>query len=380
MLSLDRRQDVSRLLLSATFAALLPFSAGTVLAASTLNNGTGHVYVLSNQPNGNSIVVFRRHADGTLKSVGSFATGGNGAGSGPDPLGSQNPVVLSGGGHLLFAVNAGSNTITAFRVSGDNLIPLNTVPSGGTLPVSLTVRHGLVYVLNAGGMPNISGFTIDPKTDELVPLRHSTQPLPGGSSSAPAEVSFSSKGHALMVTETATNKIDTFIVKADGTPQPGVAFPSSEATPFGFAFQRGTRVAVVSDAGGGVSGASALSSYKLKKGGSLVGVSPGVGDTQTAACWVVVTKDGGFAYTSNTGSGTISSYTVSAGGKLALLDVTAGDVALPVDMGLSRDGFLYVRDANEGTVAGFHIRSDGSLKQVTTAAGLPDGAAGLAAR
>src|SRR5713226_10743526 len=106
---------------------------------------TGDVYVMTNQPTGNSVMVFHRDAAGMLTFAGSFASGGNGGGTGPDPLGSQNPVVLSADDRLLFAVNAGSNSISAFGVSGDQLTLLNTVSSGGVFPVSVTVRHDLVY-------------------------------------------------------------------------------------------------------------------------------------------------------------------------------------------------------------------------------------------
>jgi 6-phosphogluconolactonase len=72
--------------------------------------------------------------------------------------------VLSEDGSLLFAVNAGSNSVTIFRVSGHTLTATNTVSSGGTMPVSLTVRGNLVYLVNAGGVPNISGFKVDAST------------------------------------------------------------------------------------------------------------------------------------------------------------------------------------------------------------------------
>jgi 6-phosphogluconolactonase (cycloisomerase 2 family) len=368
--------EVSRILRGSSFALLL----STVAQPGLAGGGSGDVYVLSNQPSGNSVMVYHRDADGTLAFSGSFASGGNGAGSGGDPLASQNPVALTANGRLLLAVNAGSDSITAFEVSGDQLTAVNTAPSGGTMPVSLAVRNGLVYVLNAGGTPNISGFTIDPKTNELTALNNSTQPLPGGASSAPAEVAFAPNEGVLMVTETATNNIDTFVLNSDGTPQTGVAFASSEPTPFGFAFRRGSRVAVISDAEGGAAGAAALSSYKVDKNGKLANVTGGVGDTQTGACWVAVTKDGRFAFTSNTGSGTISSYSVSSRGKLELLDVTAGSANVPIDMGLSHNGrYLYVRNAGDGSISGFRVRSDGGLKMVASASGLPDGAAGLAA-
>ena len=339
---------------------------------------TGNVYVPTNQPSGNSIMVFHRDAAGVLTFVSSVASGGIGAGTGADPLASQGAVVLSRGNRLLFAVNAGSDSISVFAVSGDRLALSDTVSSGGTLPVSLTVRDNLLYVLNAGGTPNISGFTVESPGNRLVPLAGSTQNLPGGAAASPAQVSFSPDGNVLVVTEKGTNQIDSFALRDDGTAQPGVSFPSSGTTPFGFAFGHDD-VAIVSDAG-----SAALSSYKIDEEGNLDLVTPALGDTQIATCWVVVPRNGRFAYTTNAGSGTISSYTVAEGGKLALLDVVAASVAsgsAPTDMALSNNSrFLYVRNGGNGTIGGFRINDDGSLSPVTTVGGLPAGTQGIAAR
>ena len=237
-------------------------------------------------------------------------------------------MALNEDSRLLFAVNAGNNSISVFKVSGDSLALLDTVPSGGIEPISLTVRDDLVYVLNASGTPNISGFRIESegcpcgRSKVLAPLSGSTQNLPGGAAAAPAQVAFSPDGGVLVVTEKKTNLIDTFTLDADGVAQPGVSSPSSGSTPFGFAFAHDD-IAIVSEAAGGPGGTSALSSYEVEEDGSLHLVTPSVGDTQKAACWVVVPRNGKFAYTSNTGSGTISSYTVSRDGSLALLNVTA---------------------------------------------------------
>ena len=93
-----------------------------------------------------------------------------------------------------------------------------------------------------------------------------------------------------------------------------------------------------------------------------------------------VTKNGSFAYTSNTASNTISSYVVAKTGALSLLTVAAAPGSVPIDMSINHSGqFLYIRNAGDGTVTGFRIQSDGSLKQIASAGGLPDGAMGLAA-
>jgi len=239
----------------------------------------------------------------------------------------------------------------------------------------------LLYVLNAG-TPNISGFTIEPARHLLVPLPGSTQALPGSAAAAPAQVAFGPDGDVLVVTEKGTNLIDTFTVDDEGLAQPSVSFPSNGTTPFGFAFGH-DNVAIVSDAGSGA-GSAAVSSYEIDEDGNVEVITPALGDTQTAACWVVVPRNGRFAYTSNTGSGTVSSYTVSHGGNLALLNAVAasmGSGSAPTDMAFTDNSrFLYVLNSGNGTISGFRVQASGSLTPVTSAAGLPAGAAGIAAR
>jgi 6-phosphogluconolactonase len=200
-----RRLIVSSTLSCMVIVLLMGFSVRRILAQGF----SGAVYTLTNQSMGNSVIVFHRAADGTLTLAGSFPTGGTGTGTGPDPLGSQGAVVLDESNSLLFAVSAGSNQVSAFAVDGDRLQLLNTIGSGGSRPISVAVHGSLVYVLNAGGSPNIAGFTIEPWTNKLVALQGSQCPLAGGTAANPAEISFSLDGRVLMVTEKATQTIDT---------------------------------------------------------------------------------------------------------------------------------------------------------------------------
>ena len=279
---------ISRLSLrSASAFALLP----VLLSVSAQKNwaqeespSEGHpgaVYTLTNQPSGNSVIVFDRAADGTLTLAGSYPTGGTGTGAGStfptmvDPLAGQGSVVLSRSNRLLFAVSAASNQVSAFAVDGDRLDLLNTISSGGAMPVSIAVYGNLVYVLNAGGTPNITGFTIDPRTNKLVPLAGSARPLAGGRTANPAEVGFNLDGSVLMVTEKGpaatvpgfllgvTHTIDTYTVNRNGTVSGPISNHSSGSTPFGFEFtHRG--LAIVSEAGPPLSagGQNALSSLQ----------------------------------------------------------------------------------------------------------------------
>jgi len=338
----------------------------------------GAVFTLSNSASGNAVIAFVRGADGTLTLAGTFATQGNGTGAG---LGSQGAVALSGDGRFLFAVNAASNSITSFAVDGASLTRVSTVASGGTLPISLTTHGNLVYVLNAGGTENITGFSVS-QNGGLTMLPGSSRPL-SGTGVGPAEVGFDPSGSSLVVTEKNTNRIDVFAVGNNGLASAPVVNASAGQTPFGFAFnQQG--VLIVSEAFGGGADASAVSSYTLGTNGTLVVESASVPTTETSACWVAVTNNGKFAYAANTGSSSLTGYRVdhasltilNADGKTGITGTTAIDVAL------SRNSqFLYTLTADSHSISAFSVRqNDGSLTPASGASGLPVGTVGLAAK
>ena len=364
----------------ATIAATLALSAFVVAPVTALGlEPGGAVYTLTNQADGNFVQVFARAGDGSLTPAGAFDTGGTGTGGG---LGNQGAVVLQG--HLLLAVSAGSGEVSSFQVSSNGLTLTlrDTEPSGGATPISVTASGKLVYVLNAGdaGDPgNITGFRVGPR-GTLIPIPGSTRRL-SGDAVGPAQVQFALGGAVLVVTEKATNLIDTYTVGADGLATGPTTHASNGATPFGFAVH-GNKV-FVSEAFGGAPEASATSSYTVGGDGTLSLVSGSVATTETAACWVVLSRGGKFAYVTNTGSNTISGYRVAADGSIALLDadgVTATADAGPIDAAVSRaGGFLYTLNAGAHTVSGFAIRGDGSVVPVPGATGLPAGATGLAA-
>ena len=369
----------TRLLLTTMF--LVPLAAGFSGTAAAKGNGTpGAVYTITNAADGNEVVVFDRSADGSLSLQGTYSTGGNGSGTG---LGSQGAVALSDdGGHLLFAVNAGSNQISVFSLNGKGLNLVDVVDSGGETPISLTVNKRLLYVLNAGGGGNITGFVIR-RNGKLVALPGSTQPLSNGGvgdAPGPAQVSFDSRGSVLVVTEKASNLIDTYRIWR-GRAQAPVTHDSVGQTPFGFAFDNREDL-IVSEAFGGADGDSALSSYKVL-GNRVKVISPSVGTTQTAACWVVISKDGRYAYTTNAGSGSISSYRIGKRGDITLQDAQAGltgDGSSPIDMALSNNGrFIYALNSGTSTISAFQVKLDGSLESLGQV-DVPAGSVGLAAQ
>jgi 6-phosphogluconolactonase (cycloisomerase 2 family) len=362
-----------RVTASAALALALAILGGAANAASA--HSAGAVYTLTNDPAGNSVKVFHRAGNGSLTAAGEFPTGGSGTGGG---LGNQDAVVLDG--RRLFAVNAGSDSISAFKVRGTTLHLVDTIGSGGDQPISLTVEDRLIYVLNAGGAGNISGFTFS-RHGDLSALSGSTRPL-SGSGTGPAQVSFDPEGELLVVTEKNTNLIDLYEVGDDGRASGPATHPSSGATPFGFAFDERDHL-IVSEAFGGATDQSAVSSYEVDDE-ELEPITASAGTTETAACWVVVTGNGRYTYATNTGSASISGYRIGRDGELTLLDAdgrTGLTGLMPIDMALTRNSrFLYSLNSGDGTISGFRVRADGSLESIGGATGLPSGATGLAAR
>jgi 6-phosphogluconolactonase (cycloisomerase 2 family) len=365
----------TRIFLLAAF--FLTASAGFASPVAAGKNNGGFVYTLSNAASGNSVLAYTRASDGSLSFSTSYPTGGLGSGAG---LGSQGSVILTADGQWLLAVNAGSNQISVFAVKSSGLELVDMADSNGPMPVSLTTYDEYIYVLDEGGSGNISGFSLD-NHGQLTALDGSSQYLSNaGVGAAPggAEIAFSPDGSNLVVTEKATNLIDTFHVE-DGIASPAVTHASSGVTPFGFAFNQHGRL-VVSEAFGGAAGASALSSYVVD-GDNFTLVSPSVATTQTAACWVAISNNGKFAYTTNAGSASISSYSIGKDGSIHLLNAVAGSTgASPVDMDFNDNGaYLYALSAGGHSISAFRLQSDGSLVAIGTV-GVPVGAVGLAAQ
>jgi 6-phosphogluconolactonase len=352
------------------------------------NFRAGAVYVLTNQTN-NTVAVFRRTANGMLTFADEFPTGGAGDPTpqppdpATDPLASQGALIIGPGNRFLFAVNAGSNEISVLKINKSDLEIVDVVSSGGTRPISLALHDDLLYVLNEGGTPNITGFNIE-DDGTLTPLAGSTQPLIGGVAADPAEIGFSHDGAVLVVTEKAGNRLDTYIIDDDGLPSAPINNASNGMTPFGFAFNNGDTL-VVSEAFGGAPNQSAASSYSVADDGTLSLISGSVANSQTASCWVVIPNNGKFAFVSNTASGTISSYRISPeNGSLTLANSTAANTGMgsaPIDMTLSVNSrYLYVILGGSQSVAAFRIEDNGNLTLVETDGGLPLGAQGIAAK
>jgi 6-phosphogluconolactonase (cycloisomerase 2 family) len=344
------------------------------------SQSVGQVFTMSNAAAGNSVLVFARGADGSLSAAGTYATGGTGTSGG---LGNQGGLSLDESGHTLVVVNAGSNDISAFRVSESGSLDLtDRIASGGSMPISVTISHGLVYVLNAGGAGGIAGFRLE--QGKLLAIANSSRPL-SGAGVGPADISFDPSGQWLVVTEKNTNRLSTYAIGIDGAASGPTSTMASGITPFGFAFTHSGTL-IVSEAFGGAPNGSAVSSYANNENGTWTVISGSVPTTETSACWIAITESGRFAYTTNAASGTITGYAVNNGAltRLNADGVTAniGTGSAPSEMALSRNSqFLYALSGGLHAIVAYTVSSDGTLTPIAGgAAGLPSAADGLAAR
>ena len=141
-------------LASTLLAGAISVTGATGVGASTAGqggSGGSYVYTESNQTSaggGNSVLAFWVASGGTLASIGSFPSGGDGTGAG---LGSQGAVTIADAGRALLVVNAASNTVSYFRILSNGTLSLvDAAPSGGSDPVSVAAHGRWVVVLNQG--------------------------------------------------------------------------------------------------------------------------------------------------------------------------------------------------------------------------------------
>ena len=364
--------------------AALALTAGPASAASRRHGifGGAAVFVQTDNLAGNSIVVYARGGNGTLAPVHTYATGGLGgqlSTSVVDHLASQGSLVYDSAHGLLYAVNAGSNTISVFAVLGTSLALRQVIPSGGSFPVSIAVSGDTVYVLNALGGGTLAGFRVVP--GGLVPIPGSGRALGLGTTPSsvftetPGQVAFSPDGTQLIVTTKANgDDVDVWGVNPFGLlSQAPVVNSEPNTVPFALTFTPAGWLALAE------AGPNAVALFALGRDGTiqqLASVDTGEG----ATCWI--TGDGNTLFASDAGGPAVSTVQWSSWGPLTLaFNTTTGMGA--VDSTLSPDGrFLYVQTGGTGTIDEFAVGAGGALNPIgsqTVPAGAAVGGEGIAA-
>lgn len=367
-------KSLIRLLGFAVPIAAAVISVASVPAqASEGEDGNGHaVFVQTNSLSGNAIAAYHRNADGTLTYRTSYATGGLGgreSGAAVDALASQNSLLLVREARLLLAVNAGSNSVSVFRVEGDRLHLNQVISSGGPFPTGLAVHDDLVYVMDAGGQGYVSGYTLE--DGRLQPIAGSTRSLGLGGNpvpfflGSPAEVGFTPDGAHLVVTTKTHNTVDVFAVGEEGQLSAQPVKNAVSGVPFAFLFDHAGRLVL------NYAGSSSLQTFTVGANGTISPADAAVSDGQAGLCWATAAR--GFVYTGNTGKDNVSQFRVNADGSITLVRaIAASGIRGAIDIGQAGGRFLYVESEVESSVHAFAIGADGSLAAIQVVT-VPDG-------
>jgi 6-phosphogluconolactonase (cycloisomerase 2 family) len=354
--------------LQTTVASLL--SAAALIASGAPSAGAHSfdqhaVFVQTDNLAGNQIVAYDRVADGTLRQAGIYGTGGLGGqleGSVADHLASQGSLAFDAENDLLYAVNAGSNTISVFAVYGDRLALRQVLSSGGSYPVSIAVNDGRVYVLNALEGGSLQGFRV--LFGHLVPIPGSKRALglnlnaKPQFTNTPGQVAFSPDGSELLVTTKANGEdLDVFHVDWLGLlSHAPVVNPLPGSVPFALTFESENRIVLAEAAG-------FVATFDLSQDGTVTQLDS-VPTSEEATCWITAVG-GRFLFASNAGSASLSGFRSQAGG--ALLDPlgVTGTEAGTVDSASSPDGRdLYVQAGVPGAVDEFSVAGNGALAAI----------------
>ena len=191
------------------FVALLAVCSATIAKTAQAQEFTGAVYAGTNDGQKNGLVAYGSKSDGTLAYIGGYLSGGAGGrlnNGGPlDPLISAHSV-LNVDNRFVLQVNAGSNTISSFRVNKDfSLTLINMVPSDGFGPDTIAESDGVVYVANVDNdgvytgpqdqVGNIVAFALNRETGRLQEIPGSKRQLVG----RPSDIAVAPSGHSLVV-------------------------------------------------------------------------------------------------------------------------------------------------------------------------------------
>jgi 6-phosphogluconolactonase len=357
----SRRSRFTRLAVGIGFAAsTVLFTVGTAGASDFGTHfgdhhdrdTTGYTYVNDNTAGSNTVAGFQRHADGSLTALSGspFNAGGAGLGGG---LASQGAIQATSDGRYLVAVDAGSNQISVLRVTQDG-----------------------VPVLAGVGGSGYSGFRLH-NDGTLTPIHDSTVTVPDGS--GVGDVFFNALGDHVVGTRTGTSLIDSFVVLPNGRllAAPGSPFTGQGLGQLGAEFSPTSpwRLFVSNAHNGALLGT--VSAYNDSWSGQLnsIGSSP-YADDQTAPCWVEISRDGKYLFTVNTGSGSISSYSINHDGSLALIgSTTISGGGADIDARLTPDGnYLLVDGAGHNFVSVFAVNGGNLTELASSPTALPPGA------
>lgn len=313
----------------------------------------GYVFTMSNSNTSNELIQYEIEDNGSLEPEAVIKTGGAGSGGN---LASQGAVTLSTDKKFLFAVNAGTNSVSSFIISSNGKTTLAGAYSlVGKRPISVSQKGNLVYVLNSEGTKgtsSIEGFTLNPTTGALYAIPNSATVF--AADVDPSQVSFV-YDNVLVITEKATNIIASYTLNALHVPTNRQVATSQATTPFGFAVGKNGRIFVTE-----ASAMSSVSSYSVSSTGAIKNINT-VPNNQGGACWAVLNSTESIVYATNFGSNTISSFDINTDGNLSNTKIASklADGTGPFDLGINRTNeYLYVLAGSGDKIFGYNLKDN----------------------
>jgi 6-phosphogluconolactonase (cycloisomerase 2 family) len=313
--------------------AMLAVIAIAATPAAAQGTASNVLYIESNDPtqNQNSILAFRRNADGSLTPLpGSpFLTRGTGVGN-PDqiegPNASDQNIIVSPDRRFLFAVNSGSNSYAVFDILADGRLEhWNTgspFESGGINPVSLGLAGNHLIIVNkaqdpaqmfTGSLPNY--VTIRDYTTLGEPgfgVRPLAVPAPEGSS--PTQALVSPNGQVMFDAQYLGGNLVSFringdgrLIPAPGSPQKLPPLGAAPVRPLGLQVHPTQPILYV-----GIPSANRLGIYMYDANTGALTFVNALDNNAVGSCWIVTNRMGTRLYTVNSADNSVSAWTLTA--------------------------------------------------------------------
>ena len=378
----------------------------------------------------NTIIHYHRFANGVLTEVERAATGGAGSGllspiyhtSRPNHFEGAGSVILTPDRRFLFTTNGGDNSVSSFAVDKEGRLklldvkPTGNPTNGGAKSLAYAPSSRTLFVLHTFGPDHVRLMSVDEKGNLTARPEQYSVNTPDWPNRGPTMAVLSPDAKFLLVGTTfdelpsrknpdgsvilwiphgpdgllhviASNAPDpdgliVFPVDGDGTLGAASFQDAKAASPFYIAFLNGRPdtfviAYAVSD---GCAMATINRDGKIDVG-PLVKIDTSRG-LPSELCWLAVSPDDRFVYTTNFGYSYVSSFQIN-GKELSIAKDPAcpkvpGDGTFraidgtvssgPSDSWLSPDGaYLYQIYGNASKLVGYATRPDGSLREITTA-------------
>jgi 6-phosphogluconolactonase (cycloisomerase 2 family) len=425
-------------------AATVIFTAvGSAAAptAPTKKAAGGHLYMQTNDGR-NAIIHYHWSANGALAEVERVATGGAGSGelspiyhvNRPNDYEGAGSVILTSDHRFLFATNGADNSVSSFAVDKEGRLtlldvkPTGNTELGGAKSLTYAPSNRTLYVLHTSGPDYLRLMSVDGE-GKLTPRpeKYSVNTMEWNNR-VPTMAVLSPDGKFLFVGTTfdefpsrknpdgslilwIPDKHGALHVIASNAPDPDgiVVFPVGEdgalrepsfydargASPFYITFLHNRPDTFVV----GYAVSNGVSIGKIDVNGKISVSAPVTLDTSAGVpselCWLAVSPDDRWVFTTNFGYSDISSYRID-GDVLSIAKDPAspkvpGDGTFraidgvvssgPSDSWISPDGaFVYQIYGNASKLVGYATKPDGSLDEVTSVAipyNSPEGLAGF---